>query len=604
MNNTPEIRFDRVNGKFTTRLPNGKSGCTFQQRFVFMRAKWTFDKTNGAWTTTNVEYAKELNGYAVGAAKEHLDNVRLLEQQIVAASWAEDTDTVFPSPEGLTYMPFQKAGIEYALERAATLIADPPGLGKTIQAIGVHNARRAKKILVICPASLKVNWNREWVKWDVHGVSTGIAHSKTRTKTVNGVTDRWTEYNFPDTDMVVVNYDMLDTFDDQIKSIEWDLIIADECHLLKSPEAVRTMCVFGGKRKALRKDGKLVRAAKTYTPIMYRKLLLLTGTPILSRPIELWNILRACDPKGLGASWSAFAYRYCDAEDGYFGVEAKGASNLEELSRILRERFMVRRDKRAVLKELPDKTREPIMLPQDKLEKIVKKEKTRMETALLAYEKVLGIDTEDSAFRFIQIFEDLGEKLEQAIDAQTGEEPDWDKAIKSLSPPDQIMFTEMSEAREEVALAKVGMVTDHVKKLVESEEPVILFAYHKSVVKALQERLTAAGVSVGVITGNVDSKKRQKIVDDFQSGKYDVILGNIVAMGVGFTLTRGRFVVFAELDWVPSMMEQAEDRAWRHGQLNAVIAQYLLVDGSIESIMAVSILQKMGVIMEALDSGR
>jgi SWI/SNF-related matrix-associated actin-dependent regulator 1 of chromatin subfamily A len=90
-------------------------------------------------------------------------------------------------------------------------------------------------------------------------------------------------------------------------------------------------------------------------------------------------------------------------------------------------------------------------------------------------------------------------------------------------------------------------------------------------------------------------------VDAFQNGDIDVIIGNILAMGVGFTLTRARFVVFAELDWVPALIEQAEDRAWRHGQLNAVMIQHLVVDGSIESRMAIALLEKMGVIFAALD---
>jgi SWI/SNF-related matrix-associated actin-dependent regulator 1 of chromatin subfamily A len=131
-----------------------------------------------------------------------------------------------------------------------------------------------------------------------------------------------------------------------------------------------------------------------------------------------------------------------------------------------------------------------------------------------------------------------------------------------------------------------------------------VFGYHKSVLKSTKERLEKAGVRVGIVTGDVSPNKRQAIIDSFQNGELDVIIGNIIAMGVGYTLTRACFVVFVELDWVPSMIEQAEDRAWRHGQLNAVIIQHLVVDGSIEARMAIAILEKMGVIGVALDGAR
>lgn len=605
-------QFDRVDGVFTTRLPDGRSGCSYDERLTFKRNGWGFDPAKRAWTTINEDKARELFEHAVGAAKEYLENAEQIAAELVAASLAEDTDTDFPSPQGLTYMPFQKAGIEYCLGRKRTLVADPPGLGKTIQAIGVHNVVETRSALIICPASLKINWMREWIKWDIHGKSVGIAESVLKREHAtdkNGeclrdennklVYKTWTEHVWPETDVVIVNYDMLDQFDTQIKSRTWDLMVADECHLLKTAGALRTLCVFGGKRPASRKNGKLIRPAKTYEAIEFTRGLFLTGTPILSRPIELWNLIRACDPKGLGTSWENYAFTYCDAEEGHFGIDASGASNLEDLNRILRERFMVRRDKRAVLKELPDKTREPIILPQDKLEAPVKKEKNRVESALAKYEKILGI-TDDSPFRYITLMESLSDKIADAIARQDGEEPDLERAVKTLSAPDQLLFTEMSAAREEVALAKAGMVSDHIIKMAACGEPIICFGYHKSVIRELEKRLKKADLRVAIITGDVSTKRRQELVDGFQAGDFDVIIGNIMAMGVGWTLTRSRFVVFAELDWVPALMEQAEDRAWRHGQKNAVIAQYLLVDGSIEAYMAVAILEKMSIIGAAL----
>jgi len=595
-------QFDRIDGKFVTTRKYEKD------RFALKRAKWKYDFRRKHWWTADEEKALLVKDWAIGAAKEYLDNALAIRQAAIDASWAEDTVAEFPAPEGLAYMPFQRAGIEYASKRSRTLIADPPGLGKTIQAIGLHNTKKLNKILIICPASLKRNWKREWERWDVHGLSVGqtasILHNdpvfmpnggRARDHRDKPISKSRTEHFWPAADVCIVNYDMLEAFDDQIKKVEWDLVICDEAHLLKTATSLRSMCVFGGERKASRKKGI---SKKVFTPIEAAHHLYLTGTPILSKPSELWTIIRACDPEGLGLNWRKYALTYCDAQESFGGLDSSGASNLEELNRLLRERFMVRRDKQSVLKELPDKNREMVLLPKDKLEAPVKKEQNRVENALEAYEKsVLGIDT-SNLFRYI---DNLCDKLAAALAEQSGEEPDWGEAVKTLSAPEQIMFTEISSAREEVALAKVGLVVEHVEKLVQCGEPVICFGYHKSVIKSIKERLEKKGIRVGVITGDVHPDKRQDIVDDFQDGHLDVILGNIIAMGVGFTLTRARFVVFAELDWVPAMIEQAEDRAWRHGQLNAVLVQHLVVDGSIESRMAIALLEKMGVIKEALD---
>lgn len=485
----------------------------------------------------------------------------------------------------------------------------------TIQAIGVHNATATKRILIVCPASLKVNWEREWRAWDVHERSVGIAKSVLESEPVFDdegtrarnpdtgalVYNNWTRHDWPETDVVIVNYDMLLTFDKQIKAREWDLAVFDEAHMLKTATTIRTMCVFGGKKAAIKKDGKTVTKAIPLSPVRAKRHLYLTGTPILSKPAELWTLLQACDPRGLGRNWLDFVYEFCGAYDDEFGMKYDGASNLDKLNRLLRERFMVRRDKKSVLKDLPPKTRELVLLPSDKLEKPIKKEKSRVEQAFAAFEGMMGLDS-DTDFRFIAQIDGLMDRIGSALSNQSGEEPDWNAAIRTLSEPDQIAFTELSEAREEVALAKVGLVTEHVKNLVDCGEPVILFAYHKSVIAELEKRLTKCGFRVGIVTGSVQPNKRQAVVDAFQNGDLDIIIGNILAMGVGFTLTRSSFVVFAELDWVPAMIEQAEDRAWRHGQKNAVTIQHLVVDGSIEAHMITIILEKMLVIFDALDA--
>ena len=587
-------KFDYIDGEYIA------VNCTFEERTIFSGKGWIFSKRHRKWCTTKDNNARPIKKYAIGNALERIDGLEAIEKALVADSWAEDTDTEFPVPMGLAYMPFQKAGIEYAIKRKRVLIADAPGLGKTVQAVGIHNALNTKRVLIVCPASLKVNWSREWKKWDVHGASVGIAMSiPKREKTEFGYKTT-TIHDWPNTDVVIINYDMLLTFDTQIKAITWDQVVCDEAHNLKTRTTVRSKCVFGGVIPAKKLDGKVVERQKRLEKITYNRIEFLTGTPILSKPSELWTIIQACDPRGLGADWNKFINEYCGAYATDFGIDFSGATNTDKLNRILRERFMVRRDKKAVLKDLPDKTREIVLLPQDKLEAALKKEKTAVESALDAFESMLGLNPEDRQFNYIKKIEEIADKISKNMDNQNSEEPDWEKAIKDLAEPDRIMFTELAAAREEVALAKVPQVAERVRYLVECGEPIILFAYHKSVIDALRTKLK--DLRVGVITGSVSPNKRQAVVDLFQDGELDIIIGNIIAMGVGFTLTRGRIVVFAELDWVPALIEQAEDRAWRNGQKNAVLVLYIMVEGSIEATMAQRIIEKMKIIKEVLDN--
>ncbi len=584
-------KFDRINGQFVA------VHCTFEEKDIFVRAGWNFDPTLKRWVTADIDKAMPLSVYAIGVAQVHLDTEVQLQRGAIDASWAEETDAEYPSPDGLAYFPFQKAGIEYALDGDDTLFADPPGLGKTIQAIGVHNTLACKRVLVICPASLKVNWQREWRRWDVHNRSVGIALSKARSKTRDGFTKTWVDHVWPETAVVIVNYDMLETFDDQVKGIDWDLLIVDEVHMLKGLKTVRTKCVFGGEVPSRKNaEGIKTRDKKYFTPVKATRRLFLTGTPIMSRPVDLWTIVKALDPEGLGKSYEKFTKRYCAGfKDERGRWDASGKSNLIELQRLLRTYFMVRRDKRSVLKELPDKLREIILLPYDQLNITIKKEKSRVDKALAQFEAVVGVDQAKKGFLFI---DDLCAKIDRLIGEQDTEEKSWEDAINQLTEPESILFTEISSAREEVALAKVPLVVAHVKSLIDAGEPVIVFGYHKSVITALKKEFPGCSV----VTGQTPPNKRQAQIDRFQDGETDVIIGNILAMGVGFTLTRARMVVFAELDWVPSLIEQAEDRAWRIGQVNAVLIQHLVVDGSIEARQAIVIVERMGTIYRALDS--
>lgn len=469
------------------------------------------------------------------------------------ASRATDADVDVPRPEGLEYLPYQKAGIAYAMARPAVLIGDEMGLGKTIQAIGIINADpTVRRVLVVCPASLKINWARELQRWLVRPTSVAIA---------NGA--------FPTADIVIVNYDVLKKHSGQIGETEWDMVIVDECHYVKNPKAQRSKLTLG---------------------IKARRRVFLTGTPICNRPAELWTLVQSLDPNGLGRTWKGFHTRYAAGYQHYVRTgrgsrlvwDVTGASNLEELQDRLRASIMVRRLKKDVLTELPPKRRVVRELVRSGAEKLLA-EQDQMHQAQEARRG------------------ELTAKAELALAA--GDEATYEAAIQELRAYTTVAFTEMSRVRHALAVAKIPAVVDYLREsLVDSDERLVVFAHHLDVINGIMEGLSEADINCVQLTGQSSQADRQEAVDGFQAGRYQVFVGNIRAAGVGLTLTASSHVLFAELDWVPGNVSQAEDRCHRIGQTNSVLVEHLVFDESLDVLMAHKIIAKQAIIDQALDT--
>ncbi len=475
------------------------------------------------------------------------------EKTAIAASRATDADITVPAPAGLAYLPFQRAAVAYAATRSGVLLADEMGLGKTVEAIGIINSRpEIQRILIICPAGLKLNWQRELARWLVRPMTVGIASGR-----------EWPS----DAQIIIINYDILDNHEAVIRANEWDLLIADEVHYLKNPRAQRTRAVFGHQD---RKDEK-----ETITPIPAKLRLFLTGTPIVNRPIELWPIVHGLQPTEFSSFWK-FAIRYCGATRGRWGWEMGGASHLDELHERLRGLCMVRRRKADVLKELPPKRRQVVVLPANGGSGAVQRENL----AFAAHEESLTR---------------LRESVEKAR-AAGGDE--YRAAVGALRERAQAAFAEIARMRHETALAKVPAVIEHVHNALDGGGKVVLFAHHHDVIARFAEAFPGAAI----VTGEIAQADRQAAVDRFQNDEScRVFIGSITAAGVGITLTAAAHVVFAELDWVPGNITQAEDRTHRIGQTNSVLVQHLVLDGSLDARIAHTLVAKQAVLDTALD---
>lgn len=425
--------------------------------------------------------------------------------------------------------PFQKQGVAFIESREGkALIADDMGLGKTIQALAwLHIHTEIRPALIVVPASVKLNWRKEALRFMDPEPGISILQGKTPDP-----------YDVGD-DIVIINYDIVHDWRDVLLEKPFKALILDEAHRTKNPKALRSAAVM---RLARKIDNVIA----------------LTGTPILNRPIEIFNCLKMLRPAMFKSQW-AFAKRYCDLRHNGFGWEMNGATNKEELHKILAEEVMIRRMKTEVLTELPDKQRIPMPVEIDNT-----KEYRRAEMNFIAYLQDIDPKKASSAAR-AQVLAEI-------------------------------------EGLKQLALA--GKIKECIKWiddfLEDSEEKLVIFAVHHSAVDRLME---AYGHKAVKIDGRIAQSKRQDIVDKFQEDPDTrLFVGNIQAAGEGITLTSASNCVFIELPWTPGALEQASDRIHRIGQeADSVNIYYLIAEGTIEERMMRVLDAKRRVIQEVVD---
>lgn len=438
----------------------------------------------------------------------------------------------------------QKTGIEFLKKKKLAILADEMGLGKTIQAI--RSIDDSGAALVVCPASLKTNWMRE-IKADMPNVEIEI---------ING---RVIQNDNGSANWIIINYDIINYHKDwivkKIKNGEIKNIILDEAHYIK---------------------GKSIRAKATIEITEPSKIVYcLTGTPLMNRPIELWNLLVAIKhplTRYKGAR-TMFSKKYCG---GFLKVipptrwrhypirfwDESGATNLQELRQNLNG-FMLRRKKNQVL-DLPAKIIDII------------------EVELTALQR---------------------REYENA----------WDAYIDFLTnnPPDETTLNNIMSARHLVEVQKLKQICSKAKvdrivkdsiNAIEQGEKVIIFSYYTETIKRLSKGFSEKKIQSVELTGATKQEERQKAVDDFQNDdNIKVFIANIKAGGVGINLTRASIVIFADMDWTPEIHSQAEDRAHRIGQTGTVNVYYYIAENTIEIDIVELLAKKKQIVNEVID---
>lgn len=463
------------------------------------------------------------------AAQEYADAYNVL-QYIRSHNASTSSDIQVPCRQGLAYLRYQLAAIEFLRKNKHTLLADEMGLGKTIEVAGfINSLDEPSAILVVCPASLKLNWYRELHKWMVRDVSIQIVFGA---DPINHC------------DITIINYDLLDRHA-TLADKHWQVVIGDESSAIKNHKAHRTRIFC-----KLKAD--------------YR--ILLTGTPVPNRPVELFTSLRWLKPDIWG-NWGKFVLRYCSAHMSRWGFDVSGASNLEELNKLIRSYVMMRRLKKDVLPELPPKFRQIIEIP---------------------------CDDPDIAANEMQLFHKWRStqakiKMLERKAKKTRHEDEFALEISKLRMFSFLQFQELSKMRHSTALYKVPTVIAHISAALEAGK-VVCFCHHKDVAEQIIKHFPGETVS---LSGSDSAKDRDRAVQQFQENDHvRLFVGSLRAAGVGITLTASHHVIFAELDWTPSVISQAEDRLHRVGQKENILVQHLVLQDSVDCMMAKRIVAK------------
>jgi SNF2 family DNA or RNA helicase len=424
-----------------------------------------------------------------------------------------------------TLYPFQQQGVSFIeAKRGRALIADEMGLGKTVQALAwLHLHPELRPAIVVVPASVKLNWAREAQAW--------LANPKV--EILSGNTPHRTHG-----EILIINYDVLPGWVEALKNLNPQVLITDECHYFKNNQAKRT--------KAIKSLGKGIS-----------HIIALSGTPLVNRPIEIFNAIKLIDPTVVG-SYFDYGRRYCGLKHNGFGWDFTGSTNAKELHEKLTSSIMLRRLKADVLPELPDKARSFIPISLDNLG-----EYRAAERDFIAFVRA----------------QKGREAAKRASNAQALAEIE---GLKQLAVKGKLVES-------------VGWIADFL----ETDAKLVVFATHKFVIDALMAAFKNVAVKVD---GSVTGVNRQRAVDEFQTNpNVRLFVGNIKAAGVGITLTAASSVAFLELPWTPGDVTQAEDRCHRIGQKDSVNIYYLLADNTIEEKIAALIDSKRKVLDAVLD---
>lgn len=458
---------------------------------------------------------------------------------------------------GVDLYPFQRAGVQYALKSRRTFIADEQGLGKTYQAIATIHAADAFPVVVVCQGNMKYGWHRAW-------------QAACPDRVVDVLSGRKPSRIPKFSDVVVINYDILDAWKNELLKFGPKSLVNDESHNLKNPKAKRTKANLEIAR-FVPDDGLVLN---------------LTGTSVLNRPKEL---LPQLDILGRKEEFGGFKFflRYCGAYRDQFGWNMDGATNLDELNERLRSSCFVRRLKADVLTELPPKQRAVIPIEIDNM-----REYRAAEEDVVNYLRTAA-----------------SEKAEREAE-EAGLSKDEKKTLRAdksrraaVSAAQAETLVQIQTLKQIAAKGKVNAAVEWAAGFIESEK-LVMFVHHLEVAQMVVDDKRLADANMARISGGMDAEEKQAQIDKFQNDdSCRMILCSLKAANTGITLTAASNVAFLEVGWTPAEHDQAEDRCHRIGQEGSVTAWYLLAQDTIDERI-VSLIENKREVTSAVMDGK
>ena len=396
--------------------------------------------------------------------------------------------------EGL--YPYQVAAVDFMINcNGRMILSDQPGAGKSAEALAYIAHTKKKRTLVVCPASVKYSWENEVAKW------TNLSCI------VVSTTESTPEQIYRSTEeIIVINYDILGKYIKHLMKMNFSCLVGDESHYIKSKDSART---------------KYFKLLATQIP----EVILMSGTPMLSRPVELYTSLNIIDPNTWNNYYS-YTARYCDGKKDRFGWNVKGATNMEELQQNI-SRYFLRRTKDEILPFLPKKMFIDMPVELDGI-------------AQAKYKMVYN--------EFETYLATVKKKDKKAID----------RAMKAE------MLLKLSELRQITSNGKMEAAKEIIENIIDSNGKLLVFSCYN---KPLEDLHAIFGEQSVLLTGKTDTKERQAIIDQFQHDPYiKIFFGGTKSAGIGITLTAASTVLFIDYSWTPADHEQALDRIHRPGQ--------------------------------------
>jgi SWI/SNF-related matrix-associated actin-dependent regulator 1 of chromatin subfamily A len=449
------------------------------------------------------EGTKELYREEIARRKE-LDEIRV------------KTDTDIKIPTLLDLYPYQKVAVEF-IERAGgrAMVADAMGLGKTATAIG-YAVYKTRRTLIVCPKSVKVNWQREIKRFA--GKDACIWESDGKKGRINA-------------QFHVINYDIVDKHAQKLNDLKFNVLVCDEATYLKNRQSKRAKAVLG-----------YYKERSVYPGIKTPEVIFLTGTPVLNRPIEAYTLLNFLD----GKRFDNF-YHFTQNFGGYKGEPTRNLGELHQNTKDL----VIRRLKSEVLKELPDKQRNDLVVEMSPVDQ-------------KQYDTLLK-----------KLFRKWGASGKPSV-------------------------SDMPEIQSFLIEKKMPRVIEMIDELLEADRSVLVFSCYIDPLHALNKHY---GDKSAMLYGAMNTKKRQVSIDALKEGTAKVGLFGIKSGGMGIDGLQHSIdtVIFLDQDWVPANHEQAEDRAHRIGQKNQVQIFYMICESTIDEYMREILVEKQRIIDTVVD---